>query len=495
MRALLVLAVSASAFTPSVPPWHAALTVHRANSGTSADRPKVNSFNELGPLSPWEEYRMSRPDLFPDEAAPEATAASASSTFEEYKQSRPDLFPDATAAPAAPPIDAAAAVQAYRVVWDIGQGEFSKVQTSVEKEHSRDNKKPQNAEGNGIVAQEAAKTKEVDLDAQEVATAKDIRARAASRTVDMTFKALVTELIARLPSLTSEQLDLVRELEGAIVARRFELESCGDAKAPIAVATTPAGESPFAKWIRAAVTPDADPVAETANDLNDIVAVEADPAGMALRSNVLPATGAHWRTQADAAAKKAKANIGPEPVENDSVARAQRAQRDARAQRAQEAELTRFLEDGGPVGNDQWDRKKKEWTANAIKTLLAAETEAEASDEEVEALAAALPASMASDDGASRPSKAAAAASRIANWVRRPEDPKPPPTSLDHEDGGDSSTHLLRGEEDPLMMAIASEENDGIEALLQRPATAAAQERYLMALKRETGLPDVSDSP
>ena len=39
------------------------------------------------------------------------------------------------------------------------------------------------------------------------------------------FKALVHELIARLPALTSSQLALVRALEIAVVGRRIELES------------------------------------------------------------------------------------------------------------------------------------------------------------------------------------------------------------------------------------------------------------------------------
>ena len=40
------------------------------------------------------------------------------------------------------------------------------------------------------------------------------------------FKKLVREFIARLPSLTSSQLDLIRELEVAVIGRRTELESC-----------------------------------------------------------------------------------------------------------------------------------------------------------------------------------------------------------------------------------------------------------------------------
>ena len=39
------------------------------------------------------------------------------------------------------------------------------------------------------------------------------------------FKALVLELIARLPSSTSSQPNLVRELEVAVIGRRTELES------------------------------------------------------------------------------------------------------------------------------------------------------------------------------------------------------------------------------------------------------------------------------
>ena len=51
------------------------------------------------------------------------------------------------------------------------------------------------------------------------------------------FKALVRELIARLPSSTSPQLDLVRELEVAVIGRRTELKSC---VVPVVVAERPA---------------------------------------------------------------------------------------------------------------------------------------------------------------------------------------------------------------------------------------------------------------
>ena len=51
------------------------------------------------------------------------------------------------------------------------------------------------------------------------------------------FKTLVRELIVRLPSSTSSQLDLVRELEVAVIGRRTELESCA---VPVIVAERPA---------------------------------------------------------------------------------------------------------------------------------------------------------------------------------------------------------------------------------------------------------------
>ena len=51
------------------------------------------------------------------------------------------------------------------------------------------------------------------------------------------FKALVRELITRLPSATSSQLGLVRELEVAVVGRRTELES--SCAVPVVVAQRP----------------------------------------------------------------------------------------------------------------------------------------------------------------------------------------------------------------------------------------------------------------
>ena len=51
------------------------------------------------------------------------------------------------------------------------------------------------------------------------------------------FKALVRELIVRLPASTTSQLDLVHELEVAVVGRRIELESC---VVPVVVAERPA---------------------------------------------------------------------------------------------------------------------------------------------------------------------------------------------------------------------------------------------------------------
>ena len=51
------------------------------------------------------------------------------------------------------------------------------------------------------------------------------------------FKALVREIIVRLPSSTSSQLDLIRELEVAVIGRRTELESC---VVPVVVAERPA---------------------------------------------------------------------------------------------------------------------------------------------------------------------------------------------------------------------------------------------------------------
>ena len=51
------------------------------------------------------------------------------------------------------------------------------------------------------------------------------------------FKALVRELIARLPSSTTSQLDLIRDFEVAVIGRRTELESC---VVPVVVAVRPA---------------------------------------------------------------------------------------------------------------------------------------------------------------------------------------------------------------------------------------------------------------